>query len=160
MTIDPYRRRVADVLSKDIVSIPANGTVRDALALMVENRVSALPVVDKRGSCQGILSATDVVELALELDEDLRDVGRSHDESQRWILQRLSEHDMDQRNVQEVMTTAVTTVPLDAPLYSAAREMLRHRVHRLPVVDTQERLVGIVSTMDILAAFVDGSPRE
>ena len=64
MTKDPYRRRVKDVVSREIVYMQADGTIHDALALMVENRVAAIPVVDKRGSCQGILSATDVVDRA------------------------------------------------------------------------------------------------
>ena len=158
MTKDPYRRRVKDVLSRDIVCVQARGTIHEALALMVENRVATLPVVDKRGNCQGILSATDVVELALELGEGMRDFGRAGDESHQWLMEKLSEHDMDRRSVQEVMTTTVATVNLEMPLAVAAREMLRHRVHRLPVVDAQDRLVGIISTMDVLAAFADGAP--
>ena len=104
MMNDPYRRRVKDIVSKDIVFIRANGTVHDALALMVENRVAALPVVDKKGSCQGVLSATDVVELTLELDDDLRGFGLTDDESHQWLLDKLAEHDMGRRSVQDVMT--------------------------------------------------------
>jgi CBS domain-containing protein len=160
MTVNPYRRRVKDVLSKDLVCVPANATVYEALALMVENRVATLPVVDKRGNCQGILSATDVVELALELSEGLRGFGRAAEESPQWLIDRLAEHDMDRRGVHDVMTTSVATVYLEMPLAVAAREMLRHRVHRLPVVDTQDRLVGIISTMDILNAFADGAESD
>ena len=40
----------------------------------------------------------------------------------------------------------------------AAAEMLRYRVHRLPVVDKQGKLLGIISTMDILTSFVEGTP--
>lgn len=158
MTRDPYQRRVKDVFSRDIVCVQSKGTVREALALMVENRVATLPVVDKRGNCQGVLSATDVVELAQELDEGLRDFGRSQVESQQWLLDKLAEHDMERRSVQDVMTSTVATVGLEMPLAVAAREMLRHRVHRLPVVDHQQHLVGIISTIDILTAFADGAP--
>jgi CBS domain-containing protein len=157
MRIDPYRCRVKDVCSRDLVFVHADGTIHEALTLMVENRVSALPVVDKQGGCQGILSSTDVVEFALELDDELQDFGRAEDGSHQWLLDRLAEQDMDRRSVQDLMTATVATVGLETPLDEAAREMIRHRVHRLPVVDEKERLVGIISTMDILRAFADGA---
>ena len=160
MSTDPYQRRVKDVVSREIVCVNATETVHDALALMVENRIAALPVIDKQGGCQGILSATDVVEMTLELDDDLRDYGRTDADSHQWIVEKLAEHDMDRRKVHEVMTSSVATVGLEAPLAVAAREMLRHRVHRLPVVDDQEKLIGIISTMDILTAFADGAPPD
>jgi CBS domain-containing protein len=157
MSKDPYRRRVKDVLSRDIVTIHADGSVHEALTLMVENRVSALPVVDRCGTCQGIVSTTDLVDLTLELEDELHDLGRTSDESHQRLLDKLSDHDMDRRNVQDIMTSTVSTVNAETMLAHAAREMLRHRVHRLPVVDGNDKLLGIVSTMDILRAFAEGA---
>jgi CBS domain-containing protein len=53
------------------------------------------------------------------------------------------------------MTSPVASIGPEATLVDAARAMLRHRVHHLPVVDDEQRLVGIVSTMDLLSGFVD-----
>ena len=49
-----------DVVSSDLVSIGPEGTLREALAMMLENRVSALPVVDARQRSVGIISVTDL----------------------------------------------------------------------------------------------------
>ena len=56
------------------------------------------------------------------------------------------------------MSESVTTVGLETRIGKAARAMLRNRVHHLPVIDHDDRLIGIVSTMDILGEFADGAP--
>ena len=55
------------------------------------------------------------------------------------------------------MSVDVETIEQEATVGTAAREMIRHQVHRLPVVDQQSRLIGIVSTMDILKAVAEGA---
>jgi CBS domain-containing protein len=70
----------------------------------------------------------------------------------------MAEQDFGRRRVHELMTEVVETVGPEATLAAAARAMLRHQVHRLPVVCERGRLVGIISTTDIMAAFVDGAP--
>jgi CBS domain-containing protein len=70
----------------------------------------------------------------------------------------VAEQDFGRRHVHELMTEVVETVSPDATLAAAARAMLHHQVHRLPVVNERQRLVGIISTTDILGAFVDGVP--
>ena len=78
--------------------------------------------------------------------------------SHQWFIEKIAEHDLGRRKVSELMTDTVATVGPDTSLTDAAREMLRDRVHRLPVVDEKQRLLGIVSTMDLLGAFADGAP--
>jgi CBS domain-containing protein len=156
---DPYRLRVVDVLQKEVVTVSADDTLQTALELMTENRLTALPVVDNLGHCAGILSASDIVELTRNINEEMHDLGRSDEASYQWLQDNLADHDMARRTVSEFMTDNVATVTAERLLPEAAREMLRHRVHRLPVVDKQGKLLGIVSTMDILSAFVAGTPR-
>lgn len=158
MTIDPYKRRVRDMLSKHVVAVHSNDSVHEALSLMVENRVAALPVVDRRSTCVGILSATDVVEMTLDMGEQLNELDRASDVPSQAIIDKLAEHDMDRRTVGELMTESVASIGPESPLADAARKMLRHKVHRLPVLDKERRLVGLISTTDVLTAFVEGAP--
>ncbi len=60
-----------------------------------------------------------------------------------------------QDTVGSYMTEDVATVSVESSLYAAAQEMVRNRVHRLPAVNHQGQLAGILSTMDILAAFAE-----
>jgi signal-transduction protein with cAMP-binding, CBS, and nucleotidyltransferase domain len=74
------------------------------------------------------------------------------------LTEKLSESGLQTQKVQELMTDNVISVTTEDTLVHAAAEMVRSRVHRLMVVDNEKRLLGIVSTMDILAAFADGAP--
>jgi len=145
---------VKDVFSTDVVTVMANDSVRDALTLMVENRVSALPVTSSKGVCVGILSATDLIALTRELNDDLAEM-QVGEMNYQWLLDQFAAQDFGRRRVKELMTEVVETVRQETSLLEAGRLMLRHGVHRLPVVDDDERLLGIVSMTDLLAAFVD-----
>lgn len=152
-----YQRRVKEVMSKDVVAVHPHDTLREALELMGENRVSALPVTDRRGRCIGMLSTSDMVDLTRELDDDLNDLNQVSPLSREWLLEKLS-NGVGHQKVETLMSNSVAVVGQEALLVHASREMLRQHVHRLPVVDDHQRLLGIVSTMDVLTAFSEGAP--
>lgn len=147
---------VQDVLSKDVVAVTVADTVQDALAMMVENRVSALPVVTAKEVCVGILSATDLIALTRDLNDDLSQM-QVGELNHQWLLDQLAAQDFGRRRVDELMTDVIETVRPETTLIEAGRLMLRNRIHRLPVVDDEGHLLGIVSTTDLLTAFVDGA---
>jgi len=157
MPTDPYRLRVKQVMSTDVVSVFGKDSVHEALSLMVENHVSALPVVDGRDQCVGIISVTDLVTLVRDLDDDLSNLADLPEVSSNWLVGELTARGMDNQQVVEVMTTSVAGIGEEATLPEAAVEMLRHRVHRLPVLGENNRLLGIVSTTDVMRAFVEGA---
>ena len=153
MTKNPYTRRVKEVMSTSVVAANAGDTVHEALVLLDENRVNALPVLDHRGCCIGMISSTDFLELTRDIEDDLEHLS---DQARLGLIDLAAQHSMGERNISELMSERVATVTADATLKEAAAEMLRNRVHRLPVVDEKQQLLGIVSTIDILEAFVDG----
>ena len=146
--------RVRDIMSREIVSINADDTVHEALELLIQNRVSALPVVDKRSHCVGILSTTDLIDITRDVDRDVHDFDELDPASRRWLIDKLI-HTVGTEPISSYMTENVTSIYVEGSFTEAAREMLRNRVHHLPVIDTREHLVGIISTMDLLAACVD-----
>ena len=152
-----YQNRVKDLMSRDVVTINAADTIHEALAMMGENRVSALPVVDRQDHCVGILSTSDLVDMTRDVDDDLYQLDMVDPTSRRFLLEKLA-HSMGGETVQSFMSEGVCTIDMETSIAKATREMLRNRVHRLPVVDTHDRVIGIISTMDILAAFADAAP--
>ncbi len=155
MATNPYTLRAKDVMSRDVVAVSPDDSLHEALELMVENRVAALPVVNGRDRCVGILSSSDLIDVMRELDDDLTSLETPDSASHQWLLDRLRRGIGDDK-VCEHMTDRVASVGADSPLADAVREMLRNRVHRLPVTDSHDRLMGIISTMDILEVFADG----
>ncbi len=152
-----YQRRLKDIMCRDVVALNAGDTIHEALALMGENRVSALPVVDSRNQCVGILSTSDLVDMTRDVDDDLYHLDLVDPTSRRFLLDKLA-HSMGTETVQSFMTETVATVVAETTIGKATQEMLRNRVHHLPVVDQNDHLIGIVSTMDILAEFADAAP--
>jgi CBS-domain-containing membrane protein len=152
-----YSRKVKDLMSRDVVTISAGDTIHEALTLMGENRVSALPVVDHHDHCVGILSTSDLVDMTRDVDDDIYNLDLVDPTSQRFLLDRLA-HSMGSETVQSFMSESVTTVDLETSIGKATREMLRNRIHHLPVVDSNDKLIGIISTMDILGEFADAAP--
>ncbi len=156
---DIYKRRVKDIMSRDVVTINAADTIHEALTLMGENRVSALPVVDNRNNCVGILSTSDLVDMTRDVDDDVYNLDLVDPTTQRFLLDKLA-HSMGNETVQSFMSEAVTTVDMEATIGRATREMLRNQVHHLPIVDVHDHLIGIISTMDILAELADAAPED
>ena len=159
MSNDPYKMAVRNVMSKDVVSVMPDDTLHECIQRLVENRVSSLPVLGMHDECVGIISSSDLMEVTQEIDEDLADLEKADLVTGRWLLERLIDG-TGHTKVSDVMSDEVCTVAADTRLARAAREMLRNGVHRLPVVDAKNRVVGIVSTTDVLSAFVDGDPED
>lgn len=150
--MDIRRIHVSDAMSRDLVHVFVSDTVQEALELMRNNRVSGLPVVDGRGHCVGVISASDILDLTQEMEDDIAAASRVGAPFQQLALERLADSDLATRVVNEVMTHEVVSVRPDATLAKAAKLILDKQVHRVVVVDESNRLVGIVSTTDILRA--------
>lgn len=149
-----YEMPVKEFMNRDLVTIDASGTVHEALTLMEENRVSTLPVIDNGHVCVGILSTSDLVDMARDVDDDLWDLDQLDVAGQRFLVDKLI-HSMGHESVQSFMSEKVATVPQDSSTLSAIRKMLKERVHHLPVTGPSDQLVGIISTMDVLGQISD-----
>ena len=152
-----YKKRVKEFVTRDTVTLAAGDSIHEALELMGENRVSTLPVVDNKNRCIGIFSASDLVDLTRDTDDDLRDLDLVDLSTKRFLVDKLA-HSFGSERVESFMSESVVTVGLETLIGKAAQEMLRNHVHHLPVVDHDNRLIGIVSTMDILTEFADAAP--
>ena len=151
MTTALSHRRVRDHMSRHVVTIRPHETVHDALDLMAADHVTALPVVDKAGRCIGILSQSDFLDVTRELDEELIGLDKQTFGSREWLIEKLRDT-VGRQRVDELMTESPAGVSPDDSLAAAAAAMLRHKVHRLPVVNEDGLLVGIISTMDMVRA--------
>jgi CBS domain-containing protein len=132
------RRRVGSVMSKDVVRAPGGMPGGDIERLLAEHDISGLPVVDADDKVIGVVSATD-------LRRSPRPAGEGVPATAAGL-----------------MSAPARTVRADDSLVRAARLMTEHRVERLPVVDEEARLVGMVTRRDLLRIFLrpDAEIRE
>lgn len=149
-------RVIESVMNRDVVTINAAGSIHEAIVLMDENRVSTLPVVDNADRCVGILSSSDLVDMTRDVDDDVYELDHADIAGQRYLVEKLI-HSMGSESIQSFMSEKVSTAKSNESIVDAAKRMIHDEVHHLPVVDQDMALVGIVSTMDLLAAFVDAA---
>jgi CBS-domain-containing membrane protein len=141
--------KVSDVMTPDVVSVSPDASVAMATRLMLQKRISGVPVINDVGNLVGIVSEGDFLRRAET------GTGRRRP---RWIEffvgpGRLADEyvRLSGRKVSDVMTHEVQTVPPDAPLEQVVRLMERHNIKRVPVVDNG-KLVGIVTRANLLHA--------
>jgi CBS domain-containing protein len=148
--------RVKDIMNSQVITISPSATVGQAAQTMLERNVSCLPVVEADGRLVGILTHTD---FGLH-PQYLPLAGRLYTLLGRWASPKtLEEVAQGLRSVpvRDVMENTVVTVTEDTTLADATELMLRHRVHRLPVV-RDGRVVGIVSRHDLLKLMLQDPP--
>jgi CBS domain-containing protein len=134
-------------MTRTVVSVNAFTPFKDIVRRMHEFRVSAVPVVDEDDKLLGLVSEGDLI---LKEDPELEGephlfegVHRRHDRSKAAGLL-----------ASEVMTAPAITIGPDASLGEAARLMHHRAVKRLPVVDEDGTVLGIVSRPDLLKVFL------
>ena len=139
--------KVRDIMTTDPVKVTADMRLKEAARLMVRHRVSGLPVVDESGKLIGILSEGDFIR---------REAGRDRPHGVSLLDAVFGEGELQPvgaETVAEIMTRSVVTITPEATVGEAARVMGRRSVKRLPVVDLEGELIGIVSRADIVGAF-------
>ena len=140
----------SDIMTKSVVSGNPDTTIEQAAALMMKNRVSAIPVLDQKGGIVGIVSEGDL----------LRRVEGARDRSRSWWLSLFSGSQSSARefiqergqHLKDVMTTQVATVTPDTPVGQIAQLLEKEHIKRVPVVE-DGNLVGIVSRANLLQAL-------
>lgn len=142
--------RASDVMSVNLVTIRSDATVRQAVGLMLERRLSGLPVVDADNDLVGIVTEGDLLHRT-EIGTERR--------RPRWLEFLLGSGVMAEdyvaanaRHVSEIMTRDVVTAASDAALPALVELMDRHRIKRIPIVQDR-KLIGIVSRADLLRAL-------
>lgn len=140
-------KTVEDVMTRDVVTVDPQASFREAVRLIQERHVDALPVVDDTGRVVGMIGESDLL-----LKEEQLGLGRAH-VGLPW-QQRRDRARGSATTVQEASSRHVVTIGPDATLNAAARLMHRHRVGGLPVVDRDRRLLGIVTRSDLLRVFL------
>jgi CBS-domain-containing membrane protein len=138
--------RVGDVMTRAVVAVGREARFKDVVERMEQWQVSALPVLEGDGRVIGVVSEADLLP-----KEEFR--GSDPDRfTQRGRLADLAK--AGAVTAEDVMSAPAVTVHTDATLAEAARIMALRHVKRLPVVNAEGLLEGVVSRADLLKVFL------
>ena len=130
---------VKDWMSKNVVTVDVNDTMQRAINLMMDHRISMVPVMDQ-GKLVGVVTDRDL-RRAAPSDVTLMDV--------RQILYHIT-----RLNCESIMSRNPITVPFDFTMEEAAEVLLRNNISGAPVLDKTGTIVGIITKNDMFKAFI------
>ncbi len=140
----------ADVMSRDVVVVTANSTMSEAADILCERQISGAPVVDEFGHCVGVLSGSDYVHSeASHLDSNAGHLLSPQTSRGGYQFEDV-QHDLVRRH----MTPSVQTIDKTCSLLRVAHCMCAEHLHRLIVIDDNSVPVGVVTSLDLIAALV------
>jgi CBS domain-containing protein len=142
-----WSRKVSDVMTASVVTVDRITPYKEIARLLAEHRISGMPVLKMGREVVGVVTEADL------LAAQASTARRLHAEAagRNWWPRRQRHPAL---TAGELMTTPAITIGPHATVPAAARLMNTHHIRRLPVVDDQGRLIGVVSRRDLLSVFL------
>ena len=147
-----------EIMTSAVITIHENATIREAVERMLSNGISGLPVVDEQGRLVGVLSESDLILHGSEpqvphkllnaivklLTHEEVELKSAHDALAVELAQ------VSQSTAGEFMTAPAYSVTPETPIETVAELITTHDINRVPVIDNQTRVIGIISRHDLL----------
>ncbi|SHH45928.1 CBS domain-containing protein [Thermosipho atlanticus DSM 15807] len=141
--------KVKDFYIRDITAILEDETVSRVLKILSRQKVTGVPVVNEDYKVVGFISENDIIRAALPSYFSLLQSASFIPDLNQFVrnLKKISN-----KPVSGIMTKPAIVIKESTPLLHAADLMIRHSLKILPVVDDEERLIGVITRMKILDA--------
>lgn len=164
-------QRASEIMTKRVSVLRFSDRLADAVSLFLREQITGAPVVDEEGVCVGVLSVTDILmfeeQRTKEPDSGTKKATRcfdTYDPGMAWWREfgRVREELQPklEESVTRYMTRDIVSVTESTPLEDVMRHMVDAHVHRVIVLDGSQRLKGIISTIDVLAAALRAGRQE
>lgn len=142
-----------DIMTKKVVAIDKDSTVGDLAKLLIKNKISGVPVVDEKNIIVGMITEADIIlkesslPLPLSFSFSFMDKYETYMKDTKEYLKT---------KVEDIMTGEVKTVREDTPLARVVNIMINNKINRVPVVDKNNKLVGIITRANIIESIIKG----
>lgn len=156
----------ADVMTTEVITVSVDDRVEDAVQFLIDARITGAPVVDRWGNAQGVFTLTNACDL-----NGLAGNGSGDAEDSSAVIDAVALLTLDLRTrfpdtirledrfkdklVREVMTPHVETVLETSPLTAATNGILDRGMHRIFVRDAGNKLVGVITSLDLLRVLAE-----
>ena len=139
--------KVSELMTREVMTIPPEMSVREAAKALFEREISGLPVADEQKNVVGMITEKEIISMALpKFAEQFGDFDFILDEEP--FSRKIAE--ADKVKVKDIMRREVLCVPEDTSVAEVARLMIAKKARRIPVLDKNKKLVGIIARADIV----------
>jgi CBS domain-containing membrane protein len=155
--------KVRDVMRRSVISLPQNGKLKEIVTTFIKDHIDCLPIVDAAQRVVGLITVDDLIDVFFpRYHELLRDMTVLQDKGQIGSLFDTSFTGLDRVQEQliiaaDVMNAHIQPVAQDDSLLEAASRLQAQSLQRLPVVDRDQKLVGLISDFEVVLALLQGS---
>jgi CBS domain-containing protein len=150
-------KTVAEIMTADPITVSPQTSLQEAIQILASKKISGLPVVNPQGKLVGIISETDLTWQATGVDTPpyimfldsviyLQNPAKHNQEIHKALGQ----------TVEEAMSDRPVTIKATQLVREAARIMHEKKIRRLPVVDEQSELIGIITQGDVIRMMATG----
>ena len=144
-------KTVSEIMTTEVFTVSPETSLESAIQILVDKKISGLPVIDTQGDLVGVISETDLTWQATGVDTPPHIIFLDS----VIYLQNPAKHNKEVhkalgQTVEEAMSDRPITVKESQLVREAARIMHEKKVRRLPVVDDQSQLVGIITQGDVI----------
>lgn len=120
-----------EIMTRDLIRATEDMTIEEALKVLINHRITGLPVVDKKGKMKGVISEYDI----------LSQISGSKKKSARIFQDKIS------------YSKKIDAITEDTPLSKIVSEFIDTKYRRLPVIDRKGNLVGIITRRDLMKVY-------
>jgi CBS domain-containing protein len=144
------------IMTPSVVTVTPETSIGELSKIMIENKISGVPVIDKEGKLVGIITEADVIRENIKVpfpffSDPLMMSGYIAD------FEKYNEDIKDYLDikVEQIMNHRVKTANLSTPVSEVADMMVSNRVNRIPVIDENKKVVGIITRADIIKSMIE-----
>lgn len=142
--------RVKEIMTERVVSFSPDTNAKEALELLLKMKISGLPVIDEKNKLVGMFTEKDILKNILP--SYIERVGSFvYEDNPKSIRKKFQ--DLVNLKVSQIMRRDVVTVDENTSLCEVAHLMLTQKIRRIPVLDKEKKVIGIVAREDIVRAY-------
>lgn len=134
--------KARDIMNKNLVAVRSDDDIRKLVDVLLTNGLSGVPVVDSRERVIGIVTEADVI------NKEMR--ARMFSAKTMIKLLNVWKESGAENKVGDIMSKDVFTVSEDTDIFDLIEAVIEMKINRIPVVDSDGRLVGIITRADLL----------
>ncbi len=149
-------RTAKDIMTAKVITISKDATIGELSRMLLKNKISGVPVVDSEGKLIGMVTDADII------TEDMEPMFPIYFDPliiSYAFIENFEKYQKDAKEyletkVEEIMARRVKSVKKETPVNEIARIMVKDRINRIPVVDENNKVIGIIARADILKSMV------
>lgn len=147
--------KVKEIMNKEVISVFPDTNAYEALILLQKRQISGLPVIDAGGKLVGMFTEKEIITVILPSYVDK--VGHFiYQENPKAVKQKIQA--FNTLKVKDVMRCDVITLEEETTLCEVARIMLTHKARRIPILNSNKEVIGIVARCDVVNALFSEYP--